>query len=56
MQALQSLARNDNGDDDLWREIAEAVHNDADRLFKMVGEAYAVLSDSNKVHVHLHAP
>lgn len=36
-------------DDGLWKEIAEEVHKDADRLFKMIGEAYAVLSDSTKV-------
>ncbi|KAK4356500.1 hypothetical protein RND71_025471 [Anisodus tanguticus] len=47
-KAGQSLARNDNADDGLWREIAEEVHKDADRLFKMIGEAYAVLSDSAK--------
>lgn len=47
-KAGQSLARNDNVDDGLWKEIAEEVHKDADRLFKMIGEAYAVLSDSTK--------
>ncbi|KAJ4979280.1 hypothetical protein NE237_010060 [Protea cynaroides] len=44
----QFLARTDNGDDGLWKEITEEVHKDADRLFKMIGEAYAVLSDPNK--------
>ncbi|XP_059315308.1 uncharacterized protein LOC132065786 [Lycium ferocissimum] len=47
-KAGQSLARNDNADDGLWKEIAEEVHKDADKLFKMIGEAYAVLSDSAK--------
>ncbi|XP_016463895.1 uncharacterized protein LOC107786894 [Nicotiana tabacum] len=47
-KAGQSLARNDNADDGLWKDIAEEVHRDADRLFKMIGEAYAVLSDSAK--------
>ncbi|KAJ8551339.1 hypothetical protein K7X08_000709 [Anisodus acutangulus] len=47
-KAGQSLARNDNADDGLWKEIAEEVHKDADRLFKMIGEAYAMLSDSAK--------
>ncbi|OWM78929.1 uncharacterized protein LOC116197602 [Punica granatum] len=43
------LLRNDNGyDGQLWKEIAELVHEDADRLFKIIGEAYAVLSDSSK--------
>ncbi|KAM3398426.1 hypothetical protein P3S68_001941 [Capsicum galapagoense] len=47
-KAGQSLARNDNADDGLWKEIAEEVHKDADRLFKMIGEAYAMLSDFAK--------
>lgn len=46
----QFLARNDGGDDGrLWKDIVEKVHEDADRLFKMIGEAYAVLSDADKV-------
>uniref|UniRef100_A0A5B6ZFA4 J domain-containing protein n=1 Tax=Davidia involucrata TaxID=16924 RepID=A0A5B6ZFA4_DAVIN len=48
-KAGQFLTRSESGDDGrLWKEIAEEVHNAADRLFKMVGEAYAVLSDPNK--------
>ncbi|KAG8370996.1 hypothetical protein BUALT_Bualt13G0041200 [Buddleja alternifolia] len=47
-KAGQSLARNENADDVIWKEIAEEVHKDADRLFKMIGEAYAVLSDPTK--------
>nr|GEW53892.1 hypothetical protein [Tanacetum cinerariifolium] len=46
-KAAQSLSRSD-GDDGLWKEIAENVHKDADRLFKMIGEAYAVLSNASK--------
>ncbi|PON38927.1 N-terminal acetyltransferase A, auxiliary subunit [Trema orientale] len=47
-KAGQSLARSDSGDEGrLWKEISQEVHNDADRLFKMIGEAYAVLSDSD---------
>ncbi|KAG5253869.1 N-terminal acetyltransferase A, auxiliary [Salix suchowensis] len=47
-KAGQSLARSDNGDDRLWKEIGEEVHKDTDRLFKMIGEAYAMLSDPAK--------
>ncbi|KAF6152955.1 hypothetical protein GIB67_039662 [Kingdonia uniflora] len=47
-KAGQFLARSENGDDWVWKEIAEEVHKDADRLFKMIGEAYAVLSDPEK--------
>ncbi|XP_042483664.1 uncharacterized protein LOC122064035 isoform X2 [Macadamia integrifolia] len=47
-KAGQFLARTDNGDDGLWKEIAEEIHKDADRLFKMIGEAYAVLFDPTK--------
>ncbi|KAM7270604.1 hypothetical protein ACFE04_029818 [Oxalis oulophora] len=32
----------------LCKEISEELHMDADRLFKMIGEAYAVLSDTSK--------
>ncbi|GKV27645.1 hypothetical protein SLEP1_g36787 [Rubroshorea leprosula] len=48
-KAGQFLARSENRDDgQLWKEIMEEVHKDADRLFKMIGEAYAVLSDTTK--------
>ncbi|KAI3938308.1 hypothetical protein MKW92_023207 [Papaver armeniacum] len=47
-KAGQLLARSENGDDALWKDIAEEVYKDADRLFKMIGEAYAVLSDPTK--------
>ncbi|KAJ6778799.1 HEAT SHOCK PROTEIN DNAJ WITH TETRATRICOPEPTIDE REPEAT-CONTAINING PROTEIN [Salix koriyanagi] len=48
-KAGQFLARSESGDDGLlWKEIVQEVHADADRLFKMIGEAYAVLSDPTK--------
>lgn len=48
-KAGQVLARSDAGDDGkLWKECGEKIHNDADRLFKIIGESYAVLSDPSK--------
>ncbi|XP_038881868.1 uncharacterized protein LOC120073225 [Benincasa hispida] len=35
-------------DGQLWRDISQDVYRDFDRLFKLIGEAYAVLSDSSK--------
>ncbi|XP_027360019.1 dnaJ homolog subfamily C member 7-like [Abrus precatorius] len=47
-KAGQILARSDGGDDHIWKDIVEEVCKDADRLFKLIGEAYAVLSDTAK--------
>lgn len=48
-KAGQFLARTDSGDEGrLWKQIYQEIHKDADRLFKMIGEAYAVLSDPDK--------
>ncbi|XP_031115831.1 uncharacterized protein LOC116019679 [Ipomoea triloba] len=48
-KAAQFLARSESMDDgQLWKDTCEKVQKDADRLFKMIGEAYAVLSDSDK--------
>ncbi|CAL9083297.1 unnamed protein product, partial [Musa acuminata var. zebrina] len=46
--AGQLLARSENLDNGVWREMAKEVHRHADRLFKMIGEAYSVLSDPSK--------
>lgn len=51
MQAGQFLVRNENADDGLWRELAAEVHANADRLFKMIGEAYTTLSDPTTVYI-----
>lgn len=47
-KAVQSLGRSDSGDDQLWRQIREVAYKEADKLFKEIGEAYAVLSDPTK--------
>ncbi|KAG4944267.1 hypothetical protein JHK84_048313 [Glycine max] len=40
------LARSEVGDEgQLWKEISQEVYKDADKLFKMIGEAYTALSD-----------
>ncbi|KAL0278026.1 UNVERIFIED_CONTAM: DnaJsubfamily C member 7, partial [Sesamum radiatum] len=50
-KAGQVLVRSDIGDDGaFWKEVGEKIHKDADRLFKIIGEAYAVLSDPSKVY------
>ena len=49
VQAGHFLTRSENVNDGLWREVAGEVHADADRLFKMIGEAYTILSDPTKV-------
>ncbi|KAK1420694.1 hypothetical protein QVD17_22504 [Tagetes erecta] len=48
-KAGKFLARSESGlDGHVWKEIFTTIHKDADKLFKKIGEAYAVLSDSNK--------
>ncbi|PWA98459.1 DnaJ domain-containing protein [Artemisia annua] len=36
------------------KEIMKSIHLDADRLFKKIGEPYAILSDSNKICSLIH--
>jgi DnaJ family protein C protein 7 len=48
-KAGQFLARSESGDKgQFWKEISQEVNKDADWLFKMIGEAYAVLSGPTK--------
>ncbi|KAB2620887.1 hypothetical protein D8674_039467 [Pyrus ussuriensis x Pyrus communis] len=48
-KAGQFVARSEGGDEgQLWKEISAEVHKDDAKLFKMIGEAYAVLSDPTK--------
>ncbi|GJW76982.1 DnaJ domain, tetratricopeptide-like helical domain protein [Tanacetum coccineum] len=48
-KAGQVLARAESGSDgQQWKVITESIQTDADKIFKMIGEAYAVLSDSTK--------
>ncbi|XP_073149934.1 uncharacterized protein [Henckelia pumila] len=48
-KAIQFLIKNDVGyDGTLWKDVGEKIHSDADKLFKVIGEAYTGLSDSSK--------
>nr|XP_043622481.1 dnaJ homolog subfamily C member 7 homolog [Erigeron canadensis] len=49
-KAGKFLVRNEGSRADgvVWKEIFTTIHEDADKLFKIIGEAYAVLSDPNK--------
>lgn len=42
------LVRSETINDTLWREITNEIHRDADYLFKIIGKAYAILSDPTK--------
>jgi len=39
------LVRSENINDTLWTEIVNVIRRDADYLFKIIGKAYAILSD-----------
>ena len=48
-KAGQFLVRNESDPDGaVWRDVGEEVQREAERLFKLVGEAYALLSDPAK--------
>ncbi|CAM6103263.1 unnamed protein product [Calypogeia fissa] len=48
-KAGQFLSRSEGGDDGgMWKEVADEVRRDAERLFKLIGEANAILSDPQK--------
>ncbi|KAL8129366.1 hypothetical protein V2J09_018521 [Rumex salicifolius] len=47
-KACQLLTRSENIDDGIWKEMCEEVQRESDRLFKIIGEAYSVLSDPTK--------
>ncbi|XP_071720787.1 uncharacterized protein [Rutidosis leptorrhynchoides] len=48
-KAGKFLARSESGaDGHIWKEIFTTIHRDADKLFKIIGEAYTLLSDANK--------
>ena len=48
-QAGNFLVRSENIDDTVWSEIVNAIRRDADYLFKIIGKAYAILSDPTMV-------
>nr|GEX84221.1 DnaJ domain, zinc finger, CCHC-type, tetratricopeptide-like helical domain protein [Tanacetum cinerariifolium] len=48
-KAGKFLARSESGvDGHVLKEIFTTIHQDADKLFKKIGEAYSVLSDASK--------
>ncbi|CAD6231982.1 unnamed protein product [Miscanthus lutarioriparius] len=44
-KASTFLVRSENISDAVWREITDEIRRDADYLFKIIGKAYAMLSD-----------
>jgi DnaJ family protein C protein 7 len=50
-QAGNFLVRSENTDDTIWTEIANVIRKDADYLFKIIGKAYAILSDPTMVRI-----
>ncbi|KAG8052666.1 hypothetical protein GUJ93_ZPchr0001g32569 [Zizania palustris] len=43
------IVRSENINDALWREIGSEIRKDADYLFKLIGKAYAILSDTTMI-------
>jgi len=48
-QASTFLVRSENISDAVWRDITNEIRRDADYLFKIIGKAYAMLSDPTTV-------
>lgn len=48
-QASKFLVRSENISDAVWRDITNEIRRDADYLFKIIGKAYAMLSDPTTV-------
>jgi len=47
-KAGQFSVRSDSGDDGYLNELGEEVRRDVERIFKMIGEEYAILSKIGK--------
>ena len=48
-QAGNFVVRSENINDKVWTEIASVIRRDADYLFKIIGKAYAILSNPTMV-------
>lgn len=41
--------KGEKSNDNIWNDVSDVLHKDADHVFKMIGEAYSILSDTTKV-------
>ncbi|PWZ33917.1 hypothetical protein Zm00014a_015629 [Zea mays] len=48
-KASNFLVRSENISDAVWRDITNEIRRDADYLFKIIGKAYAMLSDPTTI-------